>query len=222
MQSIGTDGKKDGLDKQNFLWRMNSDEQGEPSSARWHSFAFSILFVLVSMVLLLSSFWTHKALVEATLKLLGTIATIILGLFGASQAARGLAMFRSGGVHTAAPNASAFPPSLLSQPALFQPAPSPNSPNSPNTSQTESPTKLQESPKSNDQVPNAIPTLKKLSPPLESPVFDDSAQCAMILGCMRNLPPIKRVEQHTPYTQSCAKIVLLFGFLWWVRGGGKP
>ncbi len=97
-----------------FLWRMNSDEQGEPSSPRWHGFGFSVFFVLVSLVLLVSAFWKHKILVDALLKLLGTIGTIILGLFGAAQAARGLAMFRSGGMHTSSPTNSAMPPSILS------------------------------------------------------------------------------------------------------------
>ena len=113
MQKQDTSESLNKKEHRDFLWRMNSDEQGEPSSPRWHGFGFSVLFVLVSLVLLASAFWKHKILVDALLKLLGTIGTIILGLFGAAQAARGLAMFRSGGMHTNNPN-NAIPPSILS------------------------------------------------------------------------------------------------------------
>lgn len=109
MQQKQDNNTKHPVIKGDFLWRMNADERDEPSSPRWHGFAFSLLFLLLCVVLFFSALWSHKSLVDATLKLLATVSTIILGLFGASQAARGLAMFRSGGTA----QTPQYPPSIL-------------------------------------------------------------------------------------------------------------
>lgn len=112
-----------------FLWRMNADERDEPSSPRWQSFWFTLLFIMLVVVVMISAFFGSKTLIDTGLKALAIVSGLILGLQGAAQAQKALSAFGHKPATPAPPSllsgsGPVVPPSLLSSSPTTTEAPS--------------------------------------------------------------------------------------------------
>lgn len=132
--------KKAGVEKpkkpdRDFLWRMNSDERDEPSSPRWQSFWFTLLFFMLVATVMVSAFFESKTIIDTGLKALAIVSGLILGLQGAAQAQKALSAFGHKPSTPTPPSllsggGPVIPPSLLSSSPTTTEAP-PSPPSSP-------------------------------------------------------------------------------------------